>query len=241
LEREKYTVRRLPAVRSTSGARGETGPYAWPGVEKSVGRRIMRELHDTVKQNLCGATMLIEACLEAQVGNGHPSRVRELLDRALEMSREAERQLSEPLEALGASCEQDAPAYFLEERFEGFGRYFGIKTHTSLEAPLESLSRSQLAVAQQIYAEALWNAIRHSGAENLWLESRLSGDAFELALLDDGRGFRADEVAGGLGLESMRSRAEEIDAAFEILSAPAEGTTVRLRLPVPHGDHKDRG
>lgn len=241
MEREKYTVRRLPAVRPANGAGVETVPYEPPGVEKRVGRRIVRELHDTVKQNLCGATMLIEACLEAQVGNGHQSRVRELLDRALEMSREAERQLSEPLEALWASCERDAPAFFLQERFEGFGRCFGIKTHTSLEAPLGALSRSQLAVAQRICTEALWNAVRHSGAENLWLESRLSGGYFELALLDDGRGFRADEVAGGLGLESMRSRAEEIDAAFEILSAPAVGTTVRLRLPVHRSDHEDRG
>ena len=197
-----------------------------------MGRRVAHALHDTVKQNLCGATMLIEACVEAQEGNDLPSLLRELLGQALEMAREAERQLSRPLEELEASCEQDTPTFSLKERFERFGRYFGIKTHTSLEAPLDSLSRSQFAVAQRICTEALWNTIKHSGAENFWLESRLAGDVFELALLDDGRGFRAGEVTGGLGLESMRSRAEEIGATLELLSAPGEGTTVRLRLPV---------
>jgi signal transduction histidine kinase len=207
----------------------------------SVGQRIVRELHDTVKQNLCGATMMIEACLEAQEGGGSPSLVRELLDRALEMSREAERQLSKPLEEFGISREQDAPAFSLKEHFERFGTYFGIETHTSLEAPLERLSRSQVAVAQRVCAEASWNAARHSGAENLWLESRLARGIFELALRDDGRGFRAEEVSGALGLESMRSRAEQIGGLLEVFSAPGEGTTVRLRLPVRRVDREARG
>jgi hypothetical protein len=42
-----------------------------------VGQRIMRGLHDTVKQNLCGATMMVEACVEAQEVDASRSLVRE--------------------------------------------------------------------------------------------------------------------------------------------------------------------
>jgi signal transduction histidine kinase len=241
LELVETTVRRSPAARSTSGANGDAEPHAWSGVEESVGQRIVRELHDTVKQNLCGATMLIEACVEAQEGNGSPSLLREMLGRALEMSREAERQLSKPLEELEASCGQAAPAASLTKRFEKFGRYFGIETHTNLGARFESLSRSQFAVAQRVYTEALWNAARHSGAENLWLESSLAEDVFEFVLRDDGRGFRVGEAAGGLGLGSMKSRAEETGGTLEVLSAPGEGTTVRLRLPMRRRGGKASG
>ena len=206
-----------------------------------IGQRIVRELHDTVKQNLCGATMMIEACVEAQEGNGSPSLVRELLDRALEMSREAERQLSRPLAELQTPRQDLAPTLCLRERFERLGRNFGIETHTSLQAPLESLSRSQLEVAHRVCMEASWNAARHSGAENLWLESRISGSVFVLAMRDDGRGFRVEEVAGGLGLGSMRSRAEEIGAVSEVLSAPGDGTTVRLWLPLRRQRRGGRG
>lgn len=207
-----------------------TGPRALSG----VGQRIVRELHDTVKQNLCGATMMIEACVEAQGRNEDPSLVREMLGRALEMAREAEHELSKPLEELGLSGGA-APTAFLRERFERLGRDFGIETHENLEAPLETLSRARIRVAHRICIEASWNAARHSGAKNLWLESRLMGDAFILALRDDGRGFRVEEAAGGLGLSSMRSRAEEAGAALEVLSAPGEGTAVRLSLPVQRG------
>lgn len=241
MERLEIIARRSPAVRSTSGANGNPGSRARPGVEALVGRRIMRELHDTVKQNLCGATMMIEACVEAQEGNAPRSLVRELLDRALEMSREAERQLSKPLDELGTSHQNAVPAAYLKERFERLGRYFGIETHVNLQASLESLSSTQLAVVHRVCMEASWNAARHSGAKNLWLESRLSGSVFVLALRDDGRGFHAGEVSGGLGLGSMRSRAEEVGAALKLHSTPGEGTTVCLRLPVRRGVREARG
>jgi signal transduction histidine kinase len=225
---ERAEVRRLRAILSA----GETRAVASLWLPSSVGQRIARELHDTVKQNLCGAAMMIEACVEAHGRDEDPALVRDLLRRALDMTREAEHQLSKPLEDLARSpaCGAAATAS-LKERFERLGADFGLRTHESLEAPLEVLCRSRIVAAHRVCMEAFWNAAKHSGAENLWLESRLAGGAFVLAVRDDGCGFR-DEYSspGGMGLALMRSRAEEVGAALEILSAPGEGTTVRLRL-----------
>jgi signal transduction histidine kinase len=50
---------------------------------------------------------------------------------------------------------------------------------------------------------------------------------------DDGRGFDPAAVTTGhFGLESMRSRAEEIGADLDISSAPGRGTVIRVELPV---------
>lgn len=90
-----------------------------------------------------------------------------------------------------------APTLSPKERFERFGTDFGMETHTSLQMPLESLSRHQLTVVHRVCMEASWNAAKHSGAENLWLESYLAEDVFMLVLRDDGRGFRAGRSPEG--------------------------------------------
>jgi signal transduction histidine kinase len=54
-----------------------------------------------------------------------------------------------------------------------------------------------------------------------------------LQIEDDGRGFRLDDpgAARGFGLQGMRERADLVEAALEVTSAPGEGTRVRLRVP----------
>jgi signal transduction histidine kinase len=52
-------------------------------------------------------------------------------------------------------------------------------------------------------------------------------------IVDDGRGFDPEAVRSGhFGLESMRSRADEIGADLHIISAPGRGTVVRVEVPV---------
>ena len=191
----------------------------------------MRELHDTVKQNIRGASMMIEACIQARE-RGDAASVREFLDKSLHMSREAGYQLSKPLDELRLSYQNEAitPTAFFKERFEKFGKDFGLESHEDLQAPLEMLDRSEIAIAHRVCTEACWNAVKHSGARNLWLESRLVGTNFVIGLRDDGYGFRPQEDRQGLGLRFMRSRAEEVGAGLDFISAPGEGTTVQLRF-----------
>jgi signal transduction histidine kinase len=79
--------------------------------------RILRGLHDTVKQDIHGASMLIEAAVTAQK-RSDPEAAREILLKALEASREAGRDLSRPLDELRAATEQDTenPEAFFREQ-----------------------------------------------------------------------------------------------------------------------------
>jgi len=79
----------------------------------------------------------------------------------------------------------------------------------------------------RIVGEAVANAAQHARAECVRVE--LDGDpGLRLRVVDDGIGFTAP--TRGFGLMSMRERAEEVGAAFEVRSRPGTGTEVRVRL-----------
>ncbi len=194
--------------------------------------RILRGLHDTVKQDIHGASMMIEAAVAAQKSGGDPETTREVLERALEASRKAGRELSRPLDELRTATGHDAanPAPFFRERLGKLSGFHGMHTHEEFTAPWEELGREEVMVAQQVFGEAAWNMVKHSGAKNFWLSTRRDGGWFVVEMRDDGRGYAPGEASGGLGLGLMRTRAEEVGAVLLIRSAPGEGTSVEVRF-----------
>jgi signal transduction histidine kinase len=91
------------------------------------------------------------------------------------------------------------------------------------------LSSELETVVYRIVQEALTNAVRHAGAERITLRCDVSDGRIALEVADDGAGFAGPRV-GGLGLGSMRHRANAVGGTLTITSGPA-GTTVRADLP----------
>ncbi len=83
----------------------------------------------------------------------------------------------------------------------------------------------------RITAEALANAVRHAGASTVRVLVAAEDGRLVLEVRDDGTGVRPASGRRGLGLESMRRRAEEIGGAFT-LDSRTGGTTVRAVLPL---------
>jgi signal transduction histidine kinase len=81
-----------------------------------------------------------------------------------------------------------------------------------------------------VVVEALWNVAKHSGARNMYLESRQVGDLLLLRVRDDGRGFDPSSPPPGMGLRYLRERAREVGAGLDVISAPGRGITVQLRF-----------
>jgi signal transduction histidine kinase len=193
--------------------------------------RILGGLHDTVKQDVHGASMLIEAAVAAQK-RGDPEAVREILSKALEASREAGRDLSRPLDELRAATGHDTenPEAFFHGRLGKLSTFYNMETHEDLAAPFEELGKEEILVAQQVFVEVAWNAAKHSGAANFWLSTRREGNAFVLRMRDDGHGYEPEGVTEGLGISLMRARTEGVGARLRATSAPGEGTTVEIRF-----------
>lgn len=85
----------------------------------------------------------------------------------------------------------------------------------------------------RIAQEALTNILRHAGAKRvtLTLAPEAEGHAFRLTIGDDGRGFDPGRVHG-LGLVTMRERAQQLGGTLEIETGEGCGTCIRATLPM---------
>jgi signal transduction histidine kinase len=91
----------------------------------------------------------------------------------------------------------------------------------------------------RIVQEATNNTVKHAGADRIKVSLCNEGDELELLIEDTGSGFDAGTAASrrgfdhGLGLQSMKERAELSGANYEIHSALGEGTSICVRWPSP--------
>jgi signal transduction histidine kinase len=98
--------------------------------------------------------------------------------------------------------------------------------------PLQTLIRDEVC---GIGREAMVNAFRHSGANNLEVELEYAANQMTVLVRDDGCGIDPQVLRSGRdghwGLSGMRERAESIGASFRVLSAAAAGTQIELCIP----------
>lgn len=85
--------------------------------------------------------------------------------------------------------------------------------------------------AFHVVREALSNAVKHAHADRIVVEVETVGDRLRAEIRDDGNGTVSPRQ-DGVGLASMRERAEELGGVFVIHGNPTRGTTVRLELPI---------
>ncbi|MBK8020966.1 MAG: hypothetical protein IPK19_05925 [Chloroflexi bacterium] len=83
----------------------------------------------------------------------------------------------------------------------------------------------------RIAQEALNNVAKHAEATELLVQWEASATQARLVVQDNGNGFRIDEQAGAnnFGLQSMKERAQQIQADFHVRSAHGRGTTIRVK------------
>lgn len=160
-----------------------------------------------------------------------PEAAEEILNRAMQTSREASYRVSGPIRELQIGSETSTLDIrsLLDHLLQDMDKSFGIKAERGLQAPLEELSSERLAAVYRITSEALWNA-RHSEATKIKIETRRIGSVFLVKVRDDGRGFDAEEQEAGMGLPLMRRRAEEAGGELDVVSKPGYGTTVQIRF-----------
>jgi two-component system sensor histidine kinase UhpB len=100
------------------------------------------------------------------------------------------------------------------------------------------LSPAQAVPLHRILQEAVSNAVRHSGARNIYIDCTRGADTTVVQVRDDGVGF-AEQTGIGFGISGMRERIEALGGTLAIVTAPGQGTTVQARLPVLSGGATD--
>jgi signal transduction histidine kinase len=191
-------------------------------------RRLARELHDSVTQQLFGMSLLSQVLPELwQIDRAEAldalGQIRDLTRRALAEMRALLLELR-PAE-LG---DQELP-HALRDLAAAFGR-----ADLRVEAEVEHGARLPDAVEEALFRiaqEALVNTARHAQARQVRV-ALASGPPCRLDIADDGRGFAVEQIGHGrFGLVSMRERAVGVGADIQIRSAPGEGTAISVIWP----------
>jgi two-component system, NarL family, sensor kinase len=192
-------------------------------------RRLRRDLHDGVGPLLAGLSFTAAAAERALAAD--PARAAELLS-------SVHQQASTAATTVRQISHQLRPAPLAELGLAGAIRQLtepavaaGLEVAVCLPARLPELPATTEAAAYHIAAEALSNALRHSRAARLTVELSQAQDGLVLRVADDGIGI-SPPPQDGVGLASMRQRAEEAGGVWSLHSAGGTGTTVETRLPL---------
>jgi signal transduction histidine kinase len=84
--------------------------------------------------------------------------------------------------------------------------------------------------AYRIVQEALVNVVRHAAAKHCQVSLAVEQGRLSVEIVDDGHGLPT-EVEAGVGLRSMRERAEELGGSYAIAAGP-RGTRISVSLPL---------
>jgi two-component system, NarL family, sensor histidine kinase LiaS len=195
--------------------------------------RMARDLHDSVKQQVFAIRMNLGAM--QTLWDQNPDKARTRLDAALQLTEQAQQELSELIAALRpGALENKSLAAALPELLADWEKAQGIAATCRVDCPVAIPAPVEHALFR-ITQEALANIAKHSGAKQV--QVHLTGDSTRLALriADDGRGFDPAKPTPGLGLRSMRERLEAVGGSLEITS-DYRGTQLTIRIPVPGPD-----
>ena len=191
--------------------------------------RLARELHDSVTQTLFSLTLAAESA--AALAGGADPRLAEQLDQVRELARAGLGEMRGLVETLRpVDVDADGLAGALTRRVELLRRVHDTRIGLRLHGPRlrdRTVAREVLLVT----GEALSNALRHAGATAVEVTVH-TGEVVRVTVADDGAGFDpAGTPRAGLGLTSMRERAEALGGTLAVASAPGSGTTVTLEVP----------
>jgi len=195
--------------------------------------RIGMDLHDGVIQSIYAVGLTLESTRLA-LPDGNTEEVSALLNTAIEGLNDAIRDIRNFILDL-------RPRRFAGDVHQGLAqlvREFQANTMVpvSIDVPvrLESLSLSLGRAIFLTTQEALANIARHARAETVDVSLHCAADHITLTVRDDGRGFDTSNESHrvGHGLANMQARAEGLRGTFDVESAPGQGTTVILDLPL---------
>jgi signal transduction histidine kinase len=201
-------------------------------VQEEERRRIRRDLHDSLGPTLTAVAFQADAARnlverDPQTAVQLLGELRTEVSSAISEIRRLVYGLRPPaLDEVGlVEALRQQAGRFAEARHDG-----GLVVEVNAPGGVHNLPAAIEVAAFRIAAEAINNAARHAHASHCCV--RLSaGDALEVEVVDDGSGWLAGARAG-VGLASMRERAEELGGTLVLSAAPGGGSRVLASIPL---------
>jgi signal transduction histidine kinase len=199
-------------------------------------RRIARELHDSIGQELVAAKMFVDGLLEPRSAPSEQpaAEASRILDRAIQQVRSMSHLLYPPM------LDEVGLLSALQWYVDGLTKRSGIETSLDVQpAEFPRLAPELETAIFRIIQEALTNVFRHSGARQAWVRLIRQDGSVSVQIRDDGHGI-AEQIAMlrpgsiGMGLGGLRQRAEEFRGELRLTNLNP-GTQVEVVIPCPEG------
>lgn len=204
-------------------------------VQDDARRRLARELHDTVGQNLAGVRMNLGVMKRSATADGRSADVVDdsiaATDDAISQVRTLSFLLHPPM------IDQAGLLTALRWYIDGFERRSGITTRLDVPDDLGILPRDVETTVVRIVQESLTNIQRHAGSATASVSLERRADRLFIEIADHGRGLpsgvRNDRdalLASGVGIAGINERVRELGGELAIRSTD-QGTTLSVTLP----------
>ncbi len=202
-------------------------------------RRVARELHDDLGQQLTGMRLSLDV-----FENDVPRTNRKMIRKLGDLKRQIDRMIVEIRRISGnlrpTALDDFGLVVALQLLCRTFAKVHRVKiSYQASNSPTARYPAHAEIALYRIAQEALSNVVRHAKASNVLIQLSEREKNLLLDIEDDGRGFvleegraRSDLSAQGMGLISMRERAELLGGAFRIESVPGQGTHIAVEVPV---------
>ena len=193
-------------------------------------KRIARELHDSVSQQLFAAAMILSAIeVDSKKINKDSAEQIKLVHSIISEAQSEIRALLlhlRPVKLDGRSLKKAVEA-LLEE--------LNNKVPVQINYEIEDVKLTEIVEDSlfRMIQELLSNVLRHSEANELEVYLKKTEDFYRLRFIDDGKGFDLDKnETSALGLTNIKERIESLGGNFHLVSIPNQGTSVEIRIPI---------
>ncbi|WP_341645207.1 PAS domain-containing sensor histidine kinase [Thauera sp. SDU_THAU2] len=201
-------------------------------------RRLAAALHDQASPNLAALKLIFTNLRKALPDSIH-RELEPLLDDAAALLADTDAGIRDICATLHpATLDYAGLAAAIREYAKLVARHSDTRVLLELDEDMSGLSAELQAMLFRIAQEALTNCAKHASAHRIRIELRRRGKDIVLRIADDGCGFDPELLGQhgttpGLGLITMRERAELAGGRFTLRSAPDAGTEIEVVL-APH-------
>jgi signal transduction histidine kinase len=195
-------------------------------------QRLAREIHDGVAQELVMVGYGIDNAL-ATLPVGADETAEDLRSLRQEVTRVITELRLSLFELRSEVDRQGGVSAAIAEYARTVGSAGRLRVHFSLEESSARLPAAVEAELLRIAQEAITNARKHAGAQNLWVSCEIDPPYARIEVADDGAGIGPQRPEGRFGLAIMAERAERIRGQLEITPRSSGGTSVAVVLGAP--------
>ncbi|RNF41172.1 sensor histidine kinase [Planococcus salinus] len=194
-------------------------------------KRISRELHDSVAQELLSALVDLRALK-------YMTTDPVVLEKTEETNATLTRLLDEirniSVELRPAALDDFGLEAAFRSHFKRIDSSYGLEVRFVSALDKKRYENEIETVCYRVGQEALLNAVKYAQVGQVEVRLFEENEMLHLIVKDEGVGFRkgTNPIGTGLGLYGMNERAELLDGSVAIESEPGKGTTVHLRVPV---------